>query len=77
MPEKIGSVAYKLKLPAHSRVHPVFHVSLLKKHMGSTPISAGDLPECNSDDLVLLEPAKVLRRRQIIRNQQTVLQWLV
>lgn len=75
--QKIGTVAYKLKLPTHSKVHPVFHVSLLKKHVGSTSITAGDLPEFNQEDLILLEPMAVLQRRQVLRKDKSVVQWLV
>ena len=32
--QNISTMEYKLELPASSRVHPVFHVSCLKKVIG-------------------------------------------
>lgn len=42
--ERIGPVAYKLKLPENSKLHPVFHVSMLKKKLDTTVETQVPLP---------------------------------
>ena len=62
---RFGTVAYRLDLPAGSCIHNVFHVSLLRKHLGVTPIASPDLPPTSDDSTVMPQPEAVLDRRII------------
>ena len=53
--QKIGTMTYKLELPATSRVHPVFHVSCLKKVIGDKIPIQTILPELDEEGKIILE----------------------
>jgi hypothetical protein len=62
---KVSLVAYQLDLPKDCQIHNVFHVSLLRKHLGSiTPLSS-QLPPLANDSSILPQPASILARREI------------
>lgn len=70
---RIGSVAYRLKLPPNSSVHPVFHVSILKKAVGDTT-NAITLPMLNNS---LQVPEMVLDRRLKTKGHRVITQLLI
>lgn len=51
----IGKVAYQLKLLEGSRIHPIFHVSMLKKK-GESTIATADLPLVDDNVGIVMEP---------------------
>lgn len=60
--EKIGNVTYKLQLPVDAKIHPVFHVSLLKKCIGLNSSSSPTLPSVNDQGQFLVEPVVISNR---------------
>ena len=56
-------MAYKLELPASSRVHQVFHVSCLKKVIGENLPVQTILPELDEEGKITLEPEAVMETR--------------
>ena len=67
MLQNIGTMAYKLELPASSRVHPVFHVSCLKKVIGENLPVQTILLEVDEEGKIISEPEAVMvtRSRQL------------
>ena len=61
--QNIGTMAYKFELPASSRVHPVFHVSCLKKDIGDKLPIQTILLELDEEEKTILEPEAVTKTR--------------
>ena len=75
--EKIGSAAYRLALPDHSLLHPVFHVSQLKPFTPNYSPVYSELPQLVDLSVHDLHPERVLDRRLVKKGNQAVPQVLV
>lgn len=61
--QKFGLVAYRLDLPSTSQIHLIFHVSQLKKKLGSRVIVVPTLPPVDPSGILKPEPKQLLKRR--------------
>lgn len=75
--QRIDSVAYKLDLPATSLIHPVVHVSQLKKAIAPAEQVQPVLPTLHPVAGQLAVPGKILQRRLQRRGNKMVVQVLV
>ncbi|XP_070054168.1 uncharacterized protein [Nicotiana tomentosiformis] len=74
---RVGMVAYKLDLPPKSKVHTVFHISLLKKKVGNRVVVQTTLPITGEDGQFLVKSVAILQRQLIKRNNSAVVRVLV
>ncbi|XP_019459958.1 PREDICTED: DNA gyrase subunit A, chloroplastic/mitochondrial-like [Lupinus angustifolius] len=73
---RVGTVAYKLVLPAQSQVHPVFHVSLLKKALKPHQQPQSLPPMLNEEWELVVTPEDVLDSREDKQgNVEVLVKW--
>ena len=75
--QKIGTMAYKLELPVASRLHPVFHVSCLKKVIGNKLPVQTILPELDEEGKIILEPEAVTETRTRQLRNRSISEYLI
>ena len=65
--KRVGNVAYKLELPEQSKVHPIFHVSRLRKrlHDGDNVVNTDVLVEYTEPPVEPHEPERILDHHEL------------
>jgi hypothetical protein len=72
-----NKVSYQLALPNHSKLHPVFHVSCLKKVIGAKCQIQTNLLELAEEGSIWIQPKAVLDQRECRLCQRTIKEVLV
>jgi hypothetical protein len=75
--ERIGQAAYRLELPAASKIHNVFHVSQLKEFRPDYSPVFADLPNIPALDVMETEPEKILDQRLVKKGNAALPQVLI
>jgi hypothetical protein len=71
--KKIGSVAYLLDLPKDSKLHHVFHISVLKQHVGTAEPTEIELPVVPDSPI---QPQSILEQRMRKGAMEILVHWM-
>jgi hypothetical protein len=75
--KRVGQVAYQLAFPRHSNIHHVFHVSCLKKVIGTKCQTQANLPKLDEEGSIWIHPQAVLDQREHRLRERTIKEVLV
>ena len=75
--KKIGIMAYKWELPASSQVHPVFHVSCLKKFIDDKLPVQTIFPKLDEKGKIILEPEEVTETKTRQLQNHSISEYLI
>lgn len=64
----VGYVAYRLALLQGSRIHNVFHVSMLQKNFDSVSVTPPPLPSVDESTLSVLPQLEPMLDRRVVQN---------
>ncbi|KAL6541589.1 hypothetical protein OROGR_011075 [Orobanche gracilis] len=74
---RVGEVAYKLDLPSESKVHPVFHVALLKKALKPQHFPQTLPPMLTEEFELEVQPEEILQwRTDVGGNMEVLVKWV-
>lgn len=73
----VGQVSYQLYFPSSSKLHLVFHVSFLKKLIGTKCQNQTNLPKLDEEGSIWLQPQAVLDQGERQIHQHTIKEVLV
>lgn len=72
---KFNPKSYKLKLPEGSKIHPAFHVNLVKKKLGEGIVEQPELPTTHEEGTSMPIPQELLGRRIQNKKYEILILW--